>query len=622
MPRTAQEKYQFRHRILPALIAVVVVLIYVLRLFYLQLLSPEYKAKAIQNAFYENIIYPERGTIFDRNGSILVYNQPAYDLMVVNHEVSKELDTLALCQVLKIDLATMRDKMARLKDRTVNPGYTPYTPQLLLSKIGATEAGSFQEQLFRFPGFSLRAHSMRVNAYPNAALLIGYMGETSPNDLERDSSLLAGEYIGKSGVERSYDSYLRGVKGTEILLRDSRGRIRGNYKDGAEDTQAVRGRNLTLSIDMELQAMGEKLMQGKRGAIVMIEPATGEVLCLVSAPSYDATLLNGKEMGKNHHMLETMPGKPLFNRAIQGTYPPGSTFKPSHAAVLLQEGVITTETRYSCAHGYPLLHGHPACHGHPSPIPVVFSLATSCNAFYCWGLHDFLDDRKRYPTIQEAFEVWKNRMVKLGLGYKLQVDLPGEKRGYLPNSQVYDKAFKGKWTSASIISISIGQGEILLTPLQMCNTAAIIANRGYYYRPHVVKEIENTPLDTLYTHPLNSQIDKPYWDIVAEGMAQAVTGGTCRAANFAPGQIAVCGKTGTAQNGVGRDHSAFIGFAPKDNPQVCIAVYVENGGFGATYGVPIGRVMMEYYLRKGALSAATQGIASRIAASSIHYLER
>ncbi len=609
-----------RHHYLPAFIAISIVGIYILRLFYLQILSPEYKAKALNNAFYEKVIYPDRGVIYDRKGRLVVYNEPAYDLLVVVKEVV-DLDTMALCSLLQIDREALDKRFANVKDRKLNPGYSPHVPQLLWGRLSAQEAGRFQEQLYKFPGFSMRPHSVRSVAYPNAALVLGYMGETNAMELECDSSLMLGEYVGKSGVEKQYDSVLRGTKGVEVLLRDSRGRIKGSYNNGEYDRPEKQGNNIYLSLDMELQALGESLMRGKRGAIVMIEPATGQVLCLVSSPTYDPALLSGRLMGKNHKLLEEIPGKPLFNRAIQGTYPPGSTFKVAHAGVLLQEGVISPHTQYTCHHGYPRMRNKPACHSHASPLSVEYSIATSCNAFYCWGLHYFLDDRRRYPSVQEAFEAWKNSMVRLGMGYRLDVDLPGEKRGYLPNSQVYDKVYKRRWNSSTIISNSIGQGEILLTPLQMCNVAAIVANRGFYYKPHVVKQIENGSLDTLYTTMRDSGVRQEYWEIVASGMAKAVTGGTCRVANFAPGEIEVCGKTGTAENPRGKDHSAFIGFAPRYNPKVCIAVYVENGGFGAVYGVPIGRVMMEYYLRDGVLSEATRSIANRIRNQSIHYLD-
>lgn len=599
-------------------IPLLIVFGYIARLFYLQLLSPEYKAKAENNAFYYRAIHPERGAIFDRSGKLLVFNEPAYDILVINKEV-KDLDTLELCQLLGVTPEWVRYRFETIKNRNINPGYSPYTPQTLLTRISVQNAGRFQEHLYKFSGFSVQHRSIRRYDTYVGAHILGYLSECNKNDIERDSTLAMGDYVGKSGVERSYDHILRGEKGFKIMLRDSRGRIKGRYNNGLSDIPESAGHNLTLSIDERLQALGERMMKGKRGAIAMIEPQTGEVLCLVTSPNFSPDLLSGRDMGKNHIMLEKVEGKPLFNRAIQGTYPPGSTFKTTQAAIFLQEGIITRSTPFTCYHGYPRLRNKPACHSHGSPLAVEAALTTSCNAFFCWGLHYMLDDRERYPSVQQAFTRWKDYMVSLGCGYPTGLDLPGEKRGFIPNSDYYDKWHKKRWTSSSIISNAIGQGEVLTTPLQMANYAAIIANRGYYYRPHIVREVMGGELDSVYTNKQITPIEPKYWEIVVSGMAGAVTSGTCRAANFAPGVIEVCGKTGTAENPHGRDHSAFIGFAPRNNPQVAISVYVENGGFGAVFGVPIGRVMMEFYLRDGQLSDATQAIADRMANTSLPY---
>lgn len=611
---------QYHSRRFLMIIAVfVVAIIFVIRLFYLQILSPDYKARAERNAYYSKIIQPSRGVIYDRNGNILVSNKPAYDLMITMSVAKKYLDTLQLARFLGISTHDLNEKLTRVKDRRVNRGYSPYTPQILISQLSELEAARLQEQLYKFPGFSIQSRTVRQYDYHHGAHFLGYLSEANENDLERDSTLIPGDYVGKSGVEKHYDATLRGIKGEEILLRDSRGRIKGRYNNGLSDIAPRNGHDLVLSIDSGLQAIGERMMQGKRGAIVAIEPATGEVLALVTAPNYDPALLSGKDKGERYRELEQTPGKPLINRAIMGTYPPGSTFKAGQAAIFLEEGVVSPTTRLSCYGGYPLLGRRPKCHGHaPSPA-VVYSLTTSCNAYYCWGMHFLLDDRKRHKTIQEAFENWKERIVAMGYGYRTGIDISGEKRGYIPNSKVYDKANKGKWTSASIISISIGQGEILTTPLQTANLAAIVANRGTWRRPHIVHEIKGLPLDTMYTNVQQTGIKASNWEYVVEGMSQAVKAGTCRAANFAPREFEVCGKTGTAQNPHGRDHSAFIGFAPRNNPKIAVGVYVENGGFGARYGVPIGRVMMEYYLRKGELSAAGQSVANSMARSSISY---
>lgn len=606
-------------RMLMIILVGIVSLIFIARLFYLQLLSPDYKARAERNAYFGKIIQPSRGVIYDRNGNILVDNKPAYDLMITMSIAKKKLDTVELAKFLNISTSELSENLLRVRDRRINRGYSPYTPQILMTQLEPLDVARLQEQLYKFPGLSIQSRTTRQYNYHHAAHILGYLSEASKRDMERDSTLIPGDYVGKEGVERHYDAALRGVKGQEILLRDSRGRIKGRYNNGHSDIAPQNGHDLVLAIDSGLQAIGERMMQGKRGAIVAIEPATGEILALVTAPSYDPALLSGKDKAQQYRMLEQQVGKPLLNRAIMGTYPPGSTFKAGQAALFLEEGAVTPETRLACYGGYPLLGRRPKCHGHaPSPA-VVYSLATSCNAYYCWGMHFLLDDRNRHKTIQEAFEAWKNRIVAMGYGYRTGIDIPGEKRGYIPNSKVYDKAFGGKWTSASVISISIGQGEILTTPLQTANLAAIVANRGTWKRPHIVHEIKGMPLDTMYTNVQHTGIKASNWEYVVEGMAQAVKGGTCRAANFAPREFEVCGKTGTAQNPHGRDHSAFIGFAPRNNPKIAVGVYVENGGFGARYGVPIGRVMMEYYLREGKLSGAGASVAASMARSSLSY---
>nr|WP_314635383.1 penicillin-binding protein 2 [uncultured Porphyromonas sp.] len=610
----------FRRRWLLISLTFVVVVTFVARLAFLQLLSGDYKQRAENNAYYILSTIPSRGVIYDRNGALLVANRPIYDLMIVNKDVKGQLDTTLLAEILRIPREDIVARLKLLRDRTVNRGYSPYTPQVLVSQLETEDVGRFQEQLYKFSGLSIRSRTIRQYDYHHAAHLLGYLSEASPSDLERDSTIIRGDFVGRSGVERTYEEALRGVKGQEIFYRDSRGRIQGRLDGGAHDRAPIKGKDVTLAIDSGLQALGERLMRGKRGAIVAIEPSTGEVLAMVTAPGYDPALLSGRNKGINHRALEETFGKPLLNRAIQGNYPPGSTFKPAQGAIYLAEGVLTPETPLSCFRGYPRLGNRPKCHGHPSPVSLIPALTTSCNAYFCWGLHFLLDDRKLYPTVQEAFEHWKQRIISLGYGYRLGIDLPGEKRGYIPNSQVYDKAYGKNWNSSTIISIAIGQGEILATPLQIANLAAIIANRGSYYRPHVVRSIAGTPLDTLYTHRQQTGIPTADWEYIVQGMAGAVKGGTCRAANFAPGEIEVCGKTGTAENPHGKDHSAFIGFAPRTEPRIAVSVYVENGGFGAQFGVPIGRVMMEYYLRQGKLSSTGEAVANQIEQKSLNYL--
>lgn len=586
--------------------AVVIIVVYLLRLFTLQLLSEDFKASADSNAFLKRIQYPARGAITDRNGKLLVYNQPAYDVMVIMSE-QVGVDTLDLCESLDITPDWYERRMEEIKDRRRNPGYSSYTQQLFMSQLSTEEFSRFQEKLFRFPGFYIQKRSIRQYLYPYAAHLLGDVGEVGPEDIEADSYYRSGDYIGKLGVERSYETVLRGEKGMEILLRDARGRIKGRYQNGKFDVAPIPGRNITMSIDLELQALGERLMKGKLGSIVAIEPSTGEVLCMVSSPTYDPRIMIGRQRGKSQKLLAGDPQKPLLNRAIMGQYPPGSTFKTGQALTFLQEGIITPQTAYPCSHGFHFKGLKVGCHGHGSPLPLVPAIATSCNGFFCWGLYYMFGNRKKYKTVQDAMTRWKDYMVSMGFGYKLGIDLPGEKRGMIPNAPYYDKAYRNDWSGLTVISISIGQGEVNLTPLQIANLGATIANRGYYIIPHVVKEVQGLPLDTLYTKKRYTMVQQKHYETVIAGMRQAVTGGTCRLANTS--FYEVCGKTGTAQNPHGQDHSVFMGFAPREKPKIAICVYVENGTWGATYGVPIGSLMMEQYIN-GKLSEASKVRAS------------
>ena len=586
--------------------AVVIIIVYLIRLFTLQLLSEDFKISADSNAFLKRIQYPARGAIADRNGKLLVYNQPAYDVMVIMKE-QQGVDTLDLCESLDITREWYERRMEEIKDYRRNPGYSPYTQQLFMSQLSTEEFGRFQEKLFRFPGFYIQKRSIRQYNYPNAAHLLGDVGEVGPKDIENDSYYRSGDYIGKLGVERSYETMLRGEKGMEILLRDVRGRIKGRYQNGKFDVAPIPGRNLTMSIDIELQALGERLMKGKVGIIVAIEPITGEVLCMVSMPTYDPRIMTGRQRGKSQKMLANDPHKPLLNRGIMGQYPPGSTFKTSQALTFLQEGIITPASAYPCSHGFHFKGLKVGCHAHGSPLPLVPAIATSCNGYFCWGLYYMFGNRQKYKTVGEAMTRWKDHMVSMGFGYKLGIDLPGEKRGMIPNAPFYDKVYRNRWSGLSVISISIGQGEVNLTPLQIANLGATIANRGYYIVPHVVKEVQGMPLDTLYTRKHHTMVQPKHYDAVIEGMRQAVLGGTCRAANSSAYEV--CGKTGTAQNPHGQDHSVFMGFAPRENPKIAICVYVENGSWGATYGVPIGALMMEQYIN-GGLSEESEATAS------------
>ena len=598
-------------------VAILIVTVYILRLFSLQITSDDYKKSADSNAFLKKVDFPSRGVIRDRNGQLLVYNQPAYDIMVVMNEAKDHLDTLEFCQTLGISREEFDQRMATIKDKTKNPGYSRFTQQIFMNQLSDKDFSVFQEKMYRFPGFYVQRRTIRQYQYPYAAHVLGDVAEVSPADIEEDDYYQPGDYIGKQGVERSYEHQLRGVKGVQILLRDAHGRIKGSYMNGALDRRPVPGKNLTLSIDYKLQALGERLLEGKIGAIVAIEPKTGEVLAMVSSPTYDPKLMVGRKRSKSHLELSRDTWKPLLNRSIMGLYPPGSTFKTSQGLTFLTEGIISPQTTYPCYHGFVFKGLRVGCHGHASPLPLVPALSTSCNGFFCWGLYYMIGNKQKYGTVQKAMDTWRDYMVSMGFGYKLGLDLPGEKRGLIPNAKFYDKAYKGSWNGLTIISISIGQGEVLLTPLQIANLGATIANRGYFLVPHVVKKVEGEPLDTTFTRRHYTMASREAYDYVVQGMRSSALGGTCHA--LAHYDFMACGKTGTAQN-KGHDHSVFMGFAPMDDPKIAIAVYVENGGWGATYGVPIGGLMMEQFIH-GKLSEASERKATEIQNKRISYGE-
>lgn len=596
-------------------VAIFIVTVYIIRLFTLQIMSDDYKKNADSNAFLKKVEFPARGVISDRNGKLLVYNQNAYDIMVVMNEEKGRLDTTEFCNSLGITKEFFIKRMEEIKDRNKNPGYSRFTQQLFMSQLSEKEFSVFQEKIYRFPGFYVQRRSVRQYTMPYAAHVLGDVAEVSAADIEEDSYYQPGDYIGKMGVEKSYEKQLRGEKGVQIMLRDAHGRIQGSYMNGKFDRRPVPGKDLTLSLDIKLQALGERLLEGKIGSIVAIEPSTGEVLCMVSSPTYDPRTVTGRKRGKMHAMLSRNPWKPLLNRSIMGMYPPGSTFKTTQGLTFLTEGIIGPGTSFPCHHGFYCRGLHVGCHGHASPISLVPAIGTSCNGYFCWGLYYMLGNRKKYKNVQEGMNTWRDYMVSMGFGYKLGIDLSGEKRGLIPNAQYYDKAYRGSWNALTVISIAIGQGEVLLTPLQIANLGATIANRGYFYTPHVVKKVKGEQLETKFREKHYTKASRRAYEYIVAGMRRAVTGETCRAADRA--DYEVCGKTGTAQNH-GQDHSIFMGFAPMNNPKIAIAVYVENGGFGADYGVPIGALMMEQYI-KGKLSPESEKRATDFQRRRISY---
>lgn len=571
----------------------IIFLLYICRLFFLQVVDQSYKMSASNNVLRAVTQYPARGLMYDRNGELLVHNQAAYDLMVTPNQL-REFDTTLFCQLLNISKEQV-DKRLRKAKR-----YSYYKSSIFLEQISAEEYGAFQEHMYEFKGFYSQTRSLRIYPHKMAAHLFGYVGEVDDKTAKNDSYYKSGDYIGISGIERMYEEELRGQKGVEIFMVDVHNRIKGQYKDGRYDTLAVNGHDLILTIDAELQQYGEMLMQGKMGSIVAIEPSTGEILAMVSSPTYDPSLLVGRERSANYKQLRADSLNPLFCRPLQSRNPPGSTFKTIEALIGLQEGTINGEyTRYPCHYGYTAGRFHMGCHGHASPLNVVEALQHSCNAFFAADYRRVLDEPK-FGSIDTAFTVWRRHVTSFGLGSKLGIDLPYEVSGYVPSLNFYDRTYgKGRLKSLYIVSNSIGQGELLLTPLQIANLCSTIANRGHYFTPHVVKTIVGGDSDIRdkYREPHYTDIDTTYFPTIVEGMYRAVnspSGGT--AAVAAIKGFDVCGKTGTVQNPHGKDHSVFMSFAPRENPQIAIAVYIENAGFGATFAAPIGRLMVERYL--------------------------
>lgn len=570
---------------------VLVVLIYILRLFSLQILDDSYQDKADSNAYLKQIEFPARGLIKDRNGKILVFNKPSYDVMMVVREM-KQFDTLGFCTLLNISQEEFDIRMKDLKKRV---GYSSYTPQQFMTQLPPEDYGVLQEQLFRFPGVYMQMRTIRNYNYSAAALLLGSVGEVNRKMIEKDEFYVLGDYAGQNGVEQTYENVLRGKKGVEVFLRDAHGRIQGKLDDGAHDVQSKAGQNLTLSIDIDLQMYGERLMENKVGSIVAIDPKTGEILAQVSSPTYDPAILSGRKRSENYEKLLKNPLKPLLDRPVMAYYPPGSTFKIANALIFEQEGIISENTYQSCHLGYHVGRFSVGCHAHYSPLNLVQSVQHSCNAYYCASFRTMMD-HKKYKNISDAFETWKNHIVSLGFGYKLGADVPNEKRGYIPNSGVYDKLYgKDRWKSLMIVSNSIGQGEILTTPLQIANLAAIVANRGYFIVPHLVKNIEGGEIDSLYLTKKITSISPQYFTPIIEGLDLVMRAGTGWYSRI--DSVAVCGKTGTAENPHGEDHSLFMAFAPKDDPKIAICVVVENSGFGATWAAPIASLMIEKYLK-------------------------
>ena len=570
---------------------ILVGLLFLIRLAYLQLFSEDYALAADNNTRRDITIYPPRGLIYDRNGELIVYNEAVFDLMVIPIQMKKEgMDTLAFCKLVGITKEEFDKRIKKAKK------YSRRKASFFEKQISKEQTAYIQEQLYNYPGFYVQPRTLRKYPYPIAAHVLGYIGEVGRRDLERDSFYSQGDYIGISGIERFYEKDLRGTKGIRKLMVDVYNREKGPFHGGIYDVPARNGKNLYTGIDYQLQAYGQELMQNKIGAIVAIEPSTGEIIAMVSSPSYDPNLLTGRIRSKNYRILLNDTLKPLLNRALISSYPPGSTFKLINALIGLQEGVLHNYTRYPCHGGYSIPGLHVGCHNHKSPLDLEESIQHSCNAYYCNVYRSILEN-PAYPNSEAGFRKWREYVTHMGFGVKYGIDLPSEKRGNIPKPEYYDKYYgKGHWNAVTTISLSIGQGEILATPLQMANQAAFIANRGYYITPHVVRAI-GTPdsLNPRFTEKHYVGVERKYFDIVIDGMEKVVSDGTARLARI--DSISVCGKTGTAQNPHGENHSVFIAFAPRENPKIAIAVFVENSGYGGTWAAPIASLMIEKYLK-------------------------
>jgi len=566
------------------------------RLFIMQVVKDTYRFSADNNVLRYVTQYPARGLIYDRNGKLIVFNQAAYDLMVIPVQTSN-IDTSEFCRLLGISGEVFRERMSEAVD------YSRRAPSVFLKQISDETYARFQEKMFLFPGFYVQPRTLRKYAKPVAAHVLGYVSEVDERIIKKDPNYKLGDYIGKSGIEEAYEKELRGKRGVKIFLVDVFSRIKGSYAGGNFDTLAVQGEDLISGIDIDLQEYGELLMKNKRGSIVALDPKTGEVLTLVSSPNYDPALLVGRIRSDNYAKLSADTLKPLFNRALMASYPPGSTLKPINGLIALQEQVISPYTLFGCDHGYLFV----GCHIHPSPLDLENAIMNSCNSFFCQAYRRVLENPK-YLNLSLAYEKWKEYLNEFGFGSKLGTDFVNELPGFIPAVSYYDRFYgKNRWKALTVISMAIGQGEIGTTPLQMANMTAAIANRGYYYSPHIVKSIGHEGrINKRVTKKHGISIDSVNFEEIILGMDAAVNGGAGKTAGVAAlKDIIVCGKTGTAQNPHGKEHSVFVAFAPKDDPKIAIMVFVENAGFGATFAAPIASLMIEKYL-KGEISDKVQ----------------
>lgn len=565
-------------------------LLLLVQLFMLQIADPSYKTSALSNYLRYMTDYPSRGLIYDRNGELLVYNEAHYDLMVIPGQVS-EIDTLEFCELLGIDVATFESRMLQARQ------YSRFRPSVFERQISKTSFASFQEKLFRYPGFFVQPRTLRKYTYPIATHTFGYVGEAGPNVINNDPYYRPGDYIGISGVERAYEEQLRGQKGVRIRMVDVHNRDAGPFQEGRFDTMAVAGKDLYTTLDAELQVYGERIMQNKRGSIVAIEPSTGEILSLVTSPAFDPGLLVGRERTRNYRMLQNDSLNPLFNRALMAQYPPGSVFKIINTLIALQEEVITPYTSYECGGIYHTSGISIRCRSHPSPVNAISSIQHSCNTFSSIIFQNTINQSK-FESIQESLQQWRDYVTSFGLGAPFGSDLSHELAGQVPTPAYYDRIYGANgWRSQTILSLGIGQGELGVTPVQLANMSAAVANRGYYITPHVVKAIGNPDnKNNQFSLANNIDIDRDHFETMAEAMHQVMADGT--GSFSAIPDIEMAGKTGTVQNPHGENHSVFVAFAPLEDPQIAISVVVENAGYGSVWAAPIASLMIEKYLTR------------------------
>lgn len=568
--------------------------ILIAKIFYIQIIDDRYKIDASNNSMVYDIIYPTRGVIYDRNGKIIVGNKVAYDILVTPKEVT-EFDTLLLASVLEVEPDFIRSKMAEYRKNRRRIGYQSV---IMMKQLSAEKYMKFSEIQYKFPGFRGQVRSIRDYPFNAGGNLLGYVSEVDQAYISRHpGEYRPGDYAGKTGLEAAREADLKGEKGYHIYLRNSHNQIQTRYKDGEMDKEAIPGKDIVTTIDADLQQYGQLLMQNKVGSLVAIEPSTGEILTMVSSPGIDVEML--ADIGKHYKEIVSDPHKPMFNRAVQAPYPPGSVFKLVNGLIGLEEGVLKPEYTYPCNKGYYFGKHKLGCHAHRSPLDLEDAIMMSCNGYFCYVMRNILENRK-YGSQAEALDKWHDYVSSFGFGHKLGSDFPAELGGTIPTSNYYNKIYgKGGWKFTTVISISIGQGEIGVTPLQIANMCATVANRGYYYIPHIVKDSDSLRIDDIFRERQYTMVDTTNFKKVIKGMWKAVnsgfgSGGTASIA--AVEGLDICGKTGTAQNPRGADNSVFICFAPMDNPKIAVAAYVENAGFGATWSAPIASLLVEKYL--------------------------